>query len=119
MKDIVLELTKVDETSQETFYRYRLDDTVFWFSQKDNGNIYMVYVAPPKGLGIELYVYSVNCYYPDTFILSFPSMQLESHIDYMKFMRKLQKAEKTLTIIRRFFEESDHAKLYKDNNAAH
>ena len=44
-----LELKKKDEDGA-TFYRYREDDCLIWFSQYDNGNIYRVNIQGNDGI---------------------------------------------------------------------
>lgn len=64
-----LELKKKDEDGA-TFYRYREDDCLIWFSQYDNGNIYRVNIQGNDG--IEYFAVEDETYYPKEFYYTVP-----------------------------------------------
>lgn len=104
-----LELKKKDDDGS-TFYRYRKDDYLIWFSQYDNGNIYRVNIQGNDG--IEYFAVEDETYYPKEFYYTVPRTTISSMKEFDEFNKKVQSAEELRCFLRRFFAESEHGKLY-------
>ena len=104
-----LELKKKDDDGS-TFYRYREDDYIIWFSQYDNGNIYRVNIQGNDG--IEYFAVEDETYYPKEFYYTVPRTTISSMKEFDEFNKKIQSAEELRCFLRRFFAESEHGKLY-------
>lgn len=95
-----LELKKKDDDGS-TFYRYRKDDYLIWFSQYDNGNIYRVNIQGNDG--IEYFAVEDETYYPKEFYYTVPRTTISSMKEFDEFNKKIQSAEELRCFLRRFF----------------
>lgn len=118
MMGFVLELK--NEYSNSNFYRYRINNTVFWFSQNlETGNIYHVSVRDEKYPDIEFYVDdyiegkgSENKFYPTQVRFRLPHQTIKSYKDENEFNYMFQYLCLVRSSLQGFFESSEHAKLY-------
>ena len=104
-----LELKKKDDDGS-TFYRYREDDYLIWFSQYDNGNIYRVNIQGNDG--IEYFAVEEETHYPKEFYYIIPRTTISSMKEFDEFNKKIQSAEELRCFLRMFFAKSEHGKLY-------
>lgn len=112
---------EVEYTSKEQdgtiFYRYKYLDCRFWFSQKPNGNIYMVHIENEKYPQIEFYAdFTEDDSYLKRIRVHIPHAEIASDSDFDKFNKMLCHVCNLRDILQCFFEKSEHAKLYYENH---
>lgn len=116
MKGFEIEYTSKEEDGT-IFYRYKYLDCRFWFSQKPNGNIYMVHIESVEYPQIEFYADFNECgFYPSGIRVNIPRCEITKYSDFDKFNKMVCHVCNLREILQYFFEKSEHAKLYYDNH---
>lgn len=91
--DFKLEL-KVENVQGEkdvTFYRYRYETCIFWFSQnRINGNIYRVDISDEQYDDVEYYSFDTeDRFYPTDITVIFPKSVVKNDTDYIALNKKV------------------------------
>lgn len=114
--DFILEL-KVEHLQGEkdlTFYRYRYETCIFWFSQNQtNGNIYGVDIFDAQYGDVEYFVYDTeNRGYPTDVKVIIPRSAVKNDNDYTELNKKVQYCCLRRYAIENFLLSGDHYRLW-------
>ena len=118
--DFILEL-KVENVPGEknlTFYRYRYETCIFWFSQNSaNGNIYTVYISDEQYGDVEYYSYDTDDrFYPTGIKVIFPRFVVKNDNDYTALNKKVQHCCLRRHAIENFLLSGEHYKLWLEKH---
>lgn len=119
-KDFKLEL-KVEHMQGEkdkTFYRYRYETCIFWFSQSQiNGNIYRVNISDEEYPDVEYYSYDTkDRFYPTDITIIFPRSIVKNDNDYTELNKKVQYCCLRRHAIEDFLLSGEHYKLWLEKH---
>lgn len=119
-KDFKLEL-KVEHLQGEedlTFYRYRYETCIFWFSQNQiNGNIYRVNISDELYSDVEYYSYDTeDRFYPTNITVIFPKSVVKNDNDYTVLKKKVQDCCSRRSAIEKFLLSGEHYKLWLEKH---
>ena len=114
--DFILEL-KVEHMQGEkdsTFYRYRYETCIFWFSQdQTNGNINRVHIYDEQYGDVEYYSYDTeDRFYPTDIAVIFPRFVVKNDNDYTELNKKVQYCCLRRHAIEDFLLSDEHYKLW-------
>ena len=119
-KDFKLEL-KVEHIQggkNLTFYRYRYETCIFWFSQDQiNGNINRVHIYDEQYDDAEYYSYDTeDRFYPTDIAVIFPRSVVKNDNDYTELNKKVQYCCLRRHAIEDFLLSSEHYKLWLEKH---
>lgn len=119
-KDFKLEL-KVEHLQggkDLTFYRYRYEACIFWFSQSQiNGTIYGVDISDEQYGDVEYFVYDTeNRGYPTDVKIIIPRSTVKNDNDYTELNKKVQYCCLRRHAIEDFLFSSEHYKLWLEKH---
>ena len=119
-KDFELEL-KVEHLQGEkdlTFYRYRYETCIFWFSQdQTNGNINRVHIYDEQYGDVEYYSYDTeDRFYPTDIAVIFPRSVVKNDNDYTELNKKVQYCCLRRSAIEKFLLSGEHYKLWLEKH---
>lgn len=119
-KDFKLELKikHVHGEKDSTFYRYRYETCIFWFSQNQtNGNIYRVSISDEQYGDVEYYSDDTEdrCY-PTNVRIIIPRSVVKNDSDYTELNKKVQCCCLRRHAIEDFLLSSDHYKLWLEKH---
>lgn len=119
-KDFKLEL-KVKNAQDEkdvTFYRYRYETCIFWFSQNQtNGNIYRVNISDEQYDDVEYYSFDTeDRFYPTDITVVFPISVVKNGTDYIALNKKVQDCCLRRSAIEKFLLSGEHYKLWSERH---
>ena len=119
-KDFKLEL-KVEHMQggkDLTFYRYRYETCIFWFSQdQTNGNINRVHIYDEQYGDVEYYSYDTeDRFYPTDIAVIFPRSVVKNDNDYTELNKKVQYCCLRRSAIEKFLLSGEHYKLWLEKH---
>lgn len=119
-KDFELEL-KVENVQGEknvTFYRYRYEACIFWFSQNQiNGNIYRVNISDEQYDDVEYYSYDTeDRFYPTDITVIISKSVVKDDNDYTVLNKKVQDCCLRRSAIEKFLLSGEHYKLWLEKH---
>ena len=108
-----LEFTRDDKDN--VYYRYRMNSTLFWFWQhKSSGEICRVIIEDEKYPSIPFYVDGFP--YPTRVSFTMPAQEISSYKDETEYNKMFQYLCLVRSQLMRFFETSEHARLFWENH---
>ena len=119
-KDFKLEL-KVEHIQggkNLTFYRYRYETCIFWFSQdQTNGNINRVHIYDEQYDDAEYYSYDTeDRSYPTDVTVTIPRSIVKNDNDYTALNKKVHDCCLRRSAIEKFLLSSEHYKLWLEKH---
>ena len=115
-KDFKLEL-KIEHMQggkNLTFYRYRYETCIFWFSQdQTNGNINRVHIYDEQYDDAEYYSHDTeDRFYPTDVTVTIPRFIVKNDNDYTALNKKVHDCCLRRSAIEKFLLSSEHYKLW-------
>lgn len=116
--ELELKVENVQDEKDVTFYRYRYETCIFWFSQsRINGNIYRVNISDEQYDDVEYYSFDTeDRFYPTNITVIFPKSVVKDDTDYIALNKKVQDCCLRRHAIEDFLLSGEHYKLWLEKH---